>query len=137
MRSLSSHNGITDSMDMSLSKLQVRVKDREAWHASVHGVAKSWTWLSNWTTNIIYGYKEWSLAACDNMDVSLGLYAKWHKSDRERQVLQISCMWNPKSKCIFKNLKTKLIDAETRLVDTRGGEMRERWEKWVKCFCRF
>ena len=37
-------------MDMSLSKLQEIVKDREAWHASVHGVTKSWTWLSNWTT---------------------------------------------------------------------------------------
>ena len=35
--------GIIDSMDMSLSKLQEIVKDREAWHGSVHGVAKSWT----------------------------------------------------------------------------------------------
>ena len=43
-------DGITNSMDMSLSKLRKIVKDMEAWHAAIHGVTKNWTWLSDWTT---------------------------------------------------------------------------------------
>ena len=46
-------DGIIDSINMNLNKLRKIVKEREAWHAAVHGVARSQMQLSNWTTTII------------------------------------------------------------------------------------
>ena len=53
-------DGITDSMDVSLGRVRELVMGREGWHAAVHGVTKSRTWLSDWT-ELNWCYKDWAL----------------------------------------------------------------------------
>ena len=58
----------TDWMEMNLSKLRESLMDREMWHAAVHGIAKSWTWLSNWTdlelfSRASFQAREWNLVS--------------------------------------------------------------------------
>ena len=64
-------DGIPDSMDMSLSKLQEIVKDREAWCAAAHGVTKTQTWLSNHTTAVVCSWTAtWGLSSFREYDYS-------------------------------------------------------------------
>ena len=86
---------ITDSIGMSLSKLQELVMDREAWHAAVHDVTKSQTWLSNWT--------ELNWTECNTLIVSS--FGIWSTSTRCPTLVtpwpaltRLLCPWNSPGK---------------------------------------
>ena len=75
-------DGITDTMDMSFSKLWETVKGREAWHAAVHGVTKSQTWHSDWTaTTSLLSFSTYPLPPLYTWDKAYHTGLSWEFSD--------------------------------------------------------
>ena len=104
-------DGIIESTDMSLSKLQEMVIDREAWSAVVHGVTKSWTWLSAWT--IITKATKKTKVKIKQTDLSwsqnwLFLPNTWTNAEHV-VLLKVAPLWTPVPNQIPQIPKTKFL----------------------------
>ena len=113
-------DGITDSIDLSLSKLQETVKDEEVWPAAAHGVAKSWTWLRGWTTKTYL-----SVTLGDTVETYCLLWkvinGKKFKNKNSIHINVRSIAWDFLGAPVVKNLLSNAGNAQgTKIPDALG-----------------
>ena len=124
-------DGITDVMDMSLSKLQELVLVREAWHAAVHGFTKSWTWLSDWTELKRIGMlrkssrRWWGLRWVLNDEQELRLDGEIGKGRN------MSLNWGMKE-CCFEGKWSILVESKNRRL-VGEENLGQGTDKWANC----